>query len=192
MEFEKKAKFQQINYLNIFSHQTEENIQAFLDSCVEQYLKGYEDQIDSRFVRLIKASEKSDSLEENWNWRAKSLHLSEVCKRRFDSDPSHKYNGYEVIRGYFGAYAPDGLAIALFSAYNTTNFDDAIQLCVNHLGDADTNSAICGQICGAFYGFENINPILRQNLSLWDRNEIALRSVLLYSLQQFDQFSFSI
>ena len=167
------------------SHQTEENIQAFLDSCVEQYLKGYEDQIDSRFVRLIKASEKSDSLEENWNWRAKSLHLSEVCKRRID-DPSHKYNPYEVVREYFGVYAPDGLAIALFSAYNTTNFDDAIQLCVNHLGDADTNTAICGQICGAFYGFENINPILRQNLSLWDRNEIALRSVLLYSLQQFD------
>ena len=166
---------------------SQDDIKMFLDACVVDYLKKYEETTDPTFLRLIKASEKSDSLEENWNWRARSLPLYEVCKRRINADPYGKYNGYEVIRGYFGSYAPDGLALALFSAYNTTNYDDAIQLCVNHLGDADTTSAICGQICGAFYGFDSINPILKHNLCVWDRNEIALRALVLYSLQQFDQ-----
>ena len=170
----------------INSSESKDDIKSFLDSSVEEYLAKYEEHTDTRLVRLLKASERSNSLEENWNWRAKYLPLAEVCKRRWESDPSHKYNGFLVSLCYFGSYAPDGLAVALFSAYNTTNFDDAIQLCINHLGDADTTGAICGQICGAFYGFENINPILRRNLSLWDRNEIALRAVLLYSLQQFD------
>ena len=165
------------------------DIKAFLDSCVDQYLENYRDSINPTFLRLIKSEESSDSLEQNWNWRGKSLPLSEICTRRFNSDDSHTYNGHPVSRGYFGSYAPDGLAIALFSAYNTTCFDDAIQLCIDHLGDADTTGAICGQICGAFYGFENINPILRRNLCIWDRNEIPLRAILLYSLQQFDDIN---
>ena len=112
--------------------------------------------------------------------------MEDICKRRFKSNDSHTYNGHPKSPGYFGSYAPDGLAIALFSAYNTNNFDDAIQLCINHLGDADTTGAICGQICGAFYGYNSINPILKHNLSIWDRDETALRAVVLYSLQQFD------
>ena len=168
------------------SENSKTDIQIFLDSCVDEFLLQNEDITDPTFLRLIKAEEKSGSLEENWNWRGKSLPLADICTRRFKSNESHTYNGHPVSPGYFGSYAPDGLAIALFSAYNTTNFDDAIQLCINHLGDADTTGAICGQICGAFYGYNSINPILKHNLSIWDRDETALRAVVLYSLQQFD------
>ena len=160
-----------------------ENIKVFLDSVVSQYLKSYKSIISSTFLRLLEANEDPTSLEENWNWRSNILPLSEICERRLKFDGTYKYNGYPVIPGYFGAFAPDGLAIALFAAYNTSTFDDAIQLCVDHLGDADTTAAICGQICGAFYGLDSINPIFKENLSVWDGNEIALRSIILLSLQ---------
>lgn len=160
-----------------------QNIKVFLDSVVLQYLNKFTETLSAKFIRLIKADESSTSLEENWNWRSKRLPLSEICERRLKADRTYKYNGYPVIPGYFGAFAPDGLAIALFSAYNTTTFDDAIQLCVDHLGDADTTAAICGQICGAFYGLQSINPKFRHNLSIWDRNETAFRALLLFSLQ---------
>lgn len=47
-------------------------------------------------------------------------------------------------------------------------------------GDADTTGAMCGQIAGAFYGHEQLNPAWVQDLNCWDKREIELRAILLY------------
>jgi len=57
---------------------------------------------------------------------------------------------------------------------------EAITRCVNFLGDADSTGAICGQIAGAFYGYDHIDARLVTQLRQWDQGEIALRGALLY------------
>ena len=92
----------------------------------------------------------------------------------------HEYNGYPVSAGYFGAYCMDGLAVALHSVYHTNSFAEAVEKCVNHLGDADSNASIAGQIAGAYYGFSSIDARLLEQLQQWDgHGEVALRGALL-------------
>lgn len=69
------------------------------------------------------------------------------------------------------------LAIALLLRSRT--FGDAIERCVNHLGDADSTAAICGQIAGALYGWCSIDVRWKSQLHRWDDAEVALRAALL-------------
>jgi ADP-ribosylglycohydrolase len=78
----------------------------------------------------------------------------------------------------------DGLAMALWSFYHTKTYAEAIVRCMNFLGDADTTSAICGQIAGAFYGYEAILREWRKDLQKWDDLDIACRGALLWALQE--------
>lgn len=50
----------------------------------------------------------------------------------------------------------DTLEAALWSFYNTNNFEDSIILSANLAHDSDTVAAICGQLSGAFYGLQGI------------------------------------
>lgn len=50
----------------------------------------------------------------------------------------------------------DTLEAALWAFYTTETFEDAIIKAVNLCGDADTIGAVCGQIAGAYYGYESI------------------------------------
>merc|ERR1712050_644312 len=89
------------------------------------------------------------------------------------------YNGYPVSAGYFGSYSMDGMALALWSVYHTTNFDEAIQKSINLLGDSDSHGSITGQIAGALYGYRTIKPQFLQWLNRWDEHEFAVRGLLL-------------
>ncbi len=48
------------------------------------------------------------------------------------------------------------LEAALWCFYHTDNFEDALIKAVNLCGDADTIGAVCGQIAGAYYGYDAI------------------------------------
>ena len=48
---------------------------------------------------------------------------------------------------------------------------------VNLRGDADSLSAVVGQIAGAYYGIDSIPKEWREVLNQWDHNEIALREL---------------
>ena len=51
---------------------------------------------------------------------------------------------------------------------------------VNFLGDADSTGSMTGQLAGAFYGFDTIDPALLWNMHEWDKTaSIAVRAVLL-------------
>jgi len=151
---------------------------AFLDQVVTDYLARPEVQQQPTVMRLLTAAEPFGSTERCWNWRdPKGPYILETIEAR-----GKTYNGYPVSKDYFGSYSVDGLAIALHSVYHTKSFMEAMAKCVNFLGDADSTGAICGQIAGAYYGIDAIDPRLVDQLKRWDTGEIALRAALLYAL----------
>jgi ADP-ribosylglycohydrolase len=114
-----------------------------------------------------------------WAWREESLDLAGTMRSRGSS-----YNGYPVSSGYFGSYSMDGLAMAMWSVYHTTSFDEAVVKSVNLRGDADSHGSITGQLAGALYGYDAINEQFITWLTQWDDHEFAVRAVLLHHLGQ--------
>jgi ADP-ribosyl-[dinitrogen reductase] hydrolase len=164
----------------IGSDEAAADARRFLDRMVDEYLVRIDARIDPGVaeVRALLASRQpDDGLERNWNWRADSLELVATIARRGEI-----YNGYPVLAEYFGSYCLDGLAMALHAVYHSGSFGEAIERCVNFLGDADSTGAVAGQIAGAIYGYRSIDPRIIANLWRWDDGEIALRGVILYDL----------
>jgi ADP-ribosyl-[dinitrogen reductase] hydrolase len=62
------------------------------------------------------------------------------------------------------AYSVHTLESALWCFYHSDSFKDCILKATNLGNDADTVSAVAGQIAGAYYGFENIPPHWRERL----------------------------
>jgi len=107
------------------------------------------------------------------------LEIEETLRRR-----GRSYNGYPVSKAYYGSFCMDGLALALWCVYHTTSFNEAVERCVNFLGDADSTGAICAQLAGAIYGVDGIDQRFLDWLRPWDGDEIALRAVILYTLKE--------
>lgn len=124
-------------------------------------------------------SQEWNSPELAWRWRIESP----TRWRQTLQNRGIRWNGYPVSGGYVGSFAFDGLAIALWASCHTCSFDEALERCVNLQGDADSTAAICGALCGAFYGMHSINPRIVSTLQRWDGGgDIALRGVLLWHL----------
>ncbi|MET0355459.1 MAG: ADP-ribosylglycohydrolase family protein [Cellvibrio sp.] len=87
---------------------------------------------------------------------------------------------YEQLTG--SGYVIESLESALWCFHNSSNFRDAILLASNIGNDADTTAAICGQIAGAFYGYEAIPKTWRD--CLYECDEIATLAIKLGSLKQ--------
>mmetsp|Transcript_30151 Transcript_30151/g.87829 ORF Transcript_30151/g.87829 Transcript_30151/m.87829 type:complete len:107 (+) Transcript_30151:1824-2144(+) len=75
-----------------------------------------------------------------------------------------------------------GLAMALWSVYHTSSFSEAVERCVNLLGDADSTGSMAGQMAGAIYGFSGIDAPLVRQLEDWDDGDTFLRGALLYCM----------
>jgi len=153
----------------------------FLDGVVWEFLKadmpGAGGCVELR--RLLQSREPRGGQEECWNWRDSQLQIESSLRAR-----GRIYNGYPCTAGYFGSYCMDGLAIALWGFYNTSTFHEAVVRCVNCLGDADTTAAICGQLAGAFYGYEAVPERWLRRLERWDDQDVACRAVLLHVAAQ--------
>jgi len=103
----------------------------------------------------------------NWNWMADDFKYSPIRARM---NPM-----------YIGSYAMDGLSMALHILYKTSSLSEALLKSVNLRGDADTVSAIVGQIGGSFYGCSSIPVEWKKTVMKWDNHEIALRAHRLYN-----------
>lgn len=163
---------------------------AFLEECADQYGKymkltdaelsnnrapGGHERARNVLARMLRGAEPAGSTEQCWSWRdPKGPFLGETMRAR-----GNEYNGFPNSAGYFGSYSADGLALALHCVYHTGSFMAAISKCVNFLGDADSTGSITGQIAGAFYGYNQIDPRCIANLETWDDREVALRGALL-------------
>lgn len=152
----------------------------FLDSCIEVYLARPRAAENAPLLaRLLRSEEPCDGPEGCWRWRESEYRplLLRSLKAR-----GSQYNGYPVSSGYFGAYSMDGLAMALNSFYHSKTYMEALGKVIGLLGDADSTGSICGQLAGAFYGFDAIDSRLVERLGQWDNSEIAMRGALLYAL----------
>lgn len=66
-----------------------------------------------------------------------------------------------------GWVAEETLAIAIYCALRyQDDFDKAIIASVNHSGDSDSTGSVCGNIIGAWLGYENINSKWLEKLEL--------------------------
>lgn len=121
--------------------------------------------------------------EANWDWKAKEPQISEAVTARLRD---RRYNGHPIIDTYWGAYCMDGLAMALWGLWHSSNLAESIMKTVNLLGDADTTGAICGQLAGALYGWPGLvgdgwGRVRLSELQRWDPcAEIGIRAALLY------------
>merc|ERR1712151_1307714 len=104
-------------------------------------------------MKWLATSSPINATERCWDWKNENLDIDATLKARGSS-----YNGYPVSAGYFGSYSLDGLALAFWSVYHTTSFDEAVVKSINLLGDADSHGSITGLMAGAFYGYSAINP----------------------------------
>ena len=66
-----------------------------------------------------------------------------------------------------GWVAEETLAIAVYCALKYENdFDMAIRTAVNHNGDSDSTGAVCGNILGAYIGYNAISQKYKNSLEL--------------------------
>lgn len=65
-----------------------------------------------------------------------------------------------------GWIAEEALAIAVYCALKTNNFNDGMIASVNHSGDSDSTGSIAGQLMGIMYGYSNIPTRFLADLEL--------------------------
>jgi ADP-ribosyl-[dinitrogen reductase] hydrolase len=82
---------------------------------------------------------------------------------------SYRTKSDKTIRG--SGYVVESLEAALWAFARTDTFEDAILMAANLGDDADTTSAVCGQIAGAYYGEKGIPPCWLERLAM--RSEIT-------------------
>lgn len=154
---------------------------AFLEREAQAYLR--ESGLESKFghgydeMRWLVTSSPIHDTERCWDWKASKPSIAVTLRAR-----GTRYRGYPVSAGYFGSFSMDGLALALWSVFNTTSFDDAVVTCINLLGDADSTGSITGQLAGALYGRSSIHPQFVEWLEHWDDADFAARGLLLHYL----------
>lgn len=62
----------------------------------------------------------------------------------------------------------DTLISAIWCFYHSDNYKDSVLKAANLCGDSDTIACVCGQISGAFYGFDNIPKEWLSHLHLYN------------------------
>ena len=140
-----------------------EDLKSILDNLYKNFISNYGS------VNYLACSVKEDKNNElNYNWKDKNFRYND---KRAALNP-----------GYIGSYCMDCMAMALHILYTTKSFKEAILKSVNLRGDADSLSAVVGQIAGAYYGIDSIPKEWREVLNQWDHNEIALRGYILCHL----------
>jgi len=85
----------------------------------------------------------------------------------------------EEIRG--SGYVVESLEAAMWCFTRAESFEEAILMAANLGDDADTTAAVCGQVCGAYYGESGIPARWLERLAL--RSEIACLADQLYGRQ---------
>jgi len=85
---------------------------------------------------------------------------------------------YDALQG--SGYVIRSLEAALWCFHHGHSFEESVLLAANLGEDADTTAAICGQIAGAYYGFDAIPQAWRERLQMrMHIEELALRLLAL-------------
>jgi ADP-ribosyl-[dinitrogen reductase] hydrolase len=134
-----------------------------------------------RYLALVLAAlmhgvDREEVLDPDWEplqrqQSAQSLHpaIEEVAARSF------RHRSPPVIAG--SGYVVRSLEAALWAFHNAADFREAVLKAVNLGDDADTTGAVCGQLAGAYWGFEGIPPEWIDGLAKREELESAVRAI---------------
>jgi ADP-ribosylglycohydrolase len=79
------------------------------------------------------------------------------------ADGSFKRLNPPEIKG--SGYVVKSLEAALWAFYSSNDYEEAVLKAVNLGDDSDTTGAVCGQLAGAYWGYDGIPERWRQNLA---------------------------
>ncbi|MBQ6603048.1 MAG: ADP-ribosylglycohydrolase family protein [Eubacterium sp.] len=122
---------------------------------------------------------KTEYLEDMDAINKKALEMAyAVNKTVGENNPGPLYTDWDNIEELGGGWVgEEALAIALYCAVRfPQNFPEALRASVNHSGDSDSTGAVCGNILGAYLGFDEI---VRQMKSDTEDN-LVLESLEMY------------
>lgn len=102
------------------------------------------------FVRMLVKALNGASKEEILNTvvETESVGVKSICTQDYMNKTIDQIKG--------SGYVVESLEAALWCFYGTSDFESGILAAVNLGDDADTTAAICGQLAGAYYGFEKL------------------------------------
>ncbi|HHV61428.1 MAG TPA: ADP-ribosylglycohydrolase family protein [Firmicutes bacterium] len=154
------------------SSRTTHQVPAAIDAC--RYFGGL-------LVGALNRESKDRLLSEHYSpisglWENKPL-VPEVDKV---ASGSFKRRKPPRIRGT--GYVVESLEAALWAFYNSDSFEEGCLLAVNLGNDADTTSAVYGQLAGAFYGEQGIPEAWR--LKIAHRDLIVTMAEQLFALSR--------
>jgi ADP-ribosyl-[dinitrogen reductase] hydrolase len=101
-----------------------------------------------------------------------------ISEELLDALESSKFLEYSELNGGHG-WIVHTMQVVMWTIQNTFSFKDALIAAINVGGDADTNAAIAGAICGAIYGVQNIpqewiNSVNAKNpKNIWNKQQIT-------------------
>lgn len=146
------------------SSRTTHGAQECIDAC---YLFG-------RIIyRAVGGMSKKDILLSDQNEFIASESVSRVAKGLYVN------NTVDYIQGT--GYSIESLKAALWCFYHSNSFEEAILKAANLGDDADTTAAICGQVAGAYYGYEDLPSRWKEKLHMHD--EIVQMADALYDTE---------
>ena len=90
-----------------------------------------------------------------------------------------------------GWTAEEALAISLYCALTTDNFEDGVVLAVNHGGDSDSTGSITGQILGAKFGLSSIPNRWLDQLEIRDTIDVVCRDLHSLRLEEEGNMPFA-
>ncbi len=119
------------------------------EECVEA------SQLFAEMLRIaLTANDKSEIFKNSVNLNEPKVQA--IANGSFTSAPQAQMTGT--------GYVIDSLQSALWCFVHSNSFEQSILMAANLGNDADTTAAICGQIAGAYYGYQGIPPQWRNKL----------------------------
>ena len=123
----------------------------------------------AQLLAALQGAEKQDILRKH-GYKSVSTRVKEIAKASYLS------KSYDDLSG--SGYVINTLETALWCFNDTDSFHDAILKTVNVGDDADTTAAVCGQIAGAFYGYQGIPESWRKALYMKDEIEMMAEQLI--------------
>jgi ADP-ribosyl-[dinitrogen reductase] hydrolase len=133
----------------------------------------------------VSKSEILDGDEKTWQHPPYSGAIALTPKVRDIAKGTYKKKIRDEIKS--SGYVVHTLEAALWSFYNTDNFEDGAVAAVNLADDSDTTGAVYGQIAGAYYGYDAIpkrwlDKIVKLDLILEMADKLYEKNNVLHSV----------